>query len=336
MQPMTEASGHIGDDAALRALAARDGYLLVRNLLPRDTVLAVAEQLGAIMADAGWIESDVPLAHAHANLDKRCVERQRAFMDVFYRQLSLRALHALKAHTQLLDTAEAFLGEPAWCVPHCVMRMAFPQMDAYATPPHQDFVHFEGSRNNWAAWIPFTPINADTGGLAVAAGSHQNGPYDMRPCLGAGQMEIDAELTRLDWRWSPMQPGDVLFHNCLTVHKGLPNNSDSMRVSVDARYQPVAAPVGEKYLGVSHQMKSWEDLYQGWDDDAYKYYWHELDVDIEAFTFHWYDRRDRRAIEMGQAGDPNAAVALENITLKHRDAHMREAAAAALVNLQGT
>ena len=66
MQPMTEASGHIGDDAALRALAARDGYVLVRNLLPRDTVLAVAEQLGAIMADAGWIESDVPLAHAHA------------------------------------------------------------------------------------------------------------------------------------------------------------------------------------------------------------------------------------------------------------------------------
>ena len=106
MQPMTEASGHIGDDAALRALAARDGYLLVRNLLPRDTVLAVAEQLGAIMADAGWIESDVPLAHAHANLDKRCVEPQPAFMDVFYRQLSLRALHALKAHTQLLDTAE--------------------------------------------------------------------------------------------------------------------------------------------------------------------------------------------------------------------------------------
>ena len=110
MQPMTEASGHIGDDAALRALAARDGYLLVRNLLPRDTVLAVAEQLGAIMADAGWIESDLPLAHAHANLDKRCVEPQPAFMDVFYRQLSLRALHALKAHTQLLDTAEAFLG----------------------------------------------------------------------------------------------------------------------------------------------------------------------------------------------------------------------------------
>ena len=94
MQAMTEASGHIGGDAALRTLAARDGYLLVRNLLPRDTVLAVAEQLGATMAAAGWIESDVPLAPAHANLVKRCVEPQPAFTDVFYRQLSLRALHA--------------------------------------------------------------------------------------------------------------------------------------------------------------------------------------------------------------------------------------------------
>ena len=79
----------------------------------------------------------------------------------------------------------------------------------------------------------------------MAAGTH-NGPiYDMRPTLGAGQMIIDADIEGLDWRWSPMMPGDVLIHNCVTVHRGLPNRSRIMRVSVDARYQPLSAPGAE-------------------------------------------------------------------------------------------
>ena len=334
MRPFTDATHLLGDATALQRLAEHEGYLLIRDLLPRESVLKVGQQLAEIMAAADWIAADTPLAEAAANLHKRCVEPQPAFMDVFYQQLSLRGLHALKADCRLLTTVERFLGQASWCVPHCVMRMAFPQMDAYATPPHQDFVHFEGSRNNWAAWIPFTPIRADTGGLTVAAGSHLAGPYDMRPCLGAGQMEINANLDELDWRWSPMNPGDVLFHNCLTVHKGLANKASTMRVSVDARYQPLSEPVSEKYLGVSHQLRSWDDLYKGWNDDAHKYYWQSLELDVQPFTFHWYDRRDRLAIAMGQQGDANAAVALENITLKHREPAMRASAADALAHLR--
>lgn len=147
-------------------------------------------------------------------------------------------------------------------------------------------------------------------------------------------MIIDADIEGLDWRWSPMMPGDVLIHNCVTVHRGLPNRSRIMRVSVDARYQPLSAPVAEKCLGVSHQMRSWADLYRGWDDDEYKYYWKDLNLKVEPFTFRWYDRRDQRAIEMGEAGDREAAVALENIELKHRDSAMRERAARALRKLR--
>ena len=39
-------------------------------------------------------------------------------------------------------------------------------------------------------------------------------------------------------------------------------------------------------------------------------------------------------VEMGEAGDGEAAVALENITLKHRDPGRRARAAAALENLR--
>ena len=334
MQPLVDSSKLMNDPLALRERSQRDGYLFLKGVLAKDLVLAIAAELAEIMAAEAWIEPNQPLAQAKANLEKFCVEPQPAFMQVFYQQLSLKSMHALRMHNNILAIFAALFDETPFPLPHFVMRMAFPDRPDYATPAHQDFVHFEGSRKNWALWLPFTPIDTTTGGLAVAAGSHLHGPYDMRPALGAGQMVIDADLDSMDWRWSPMQPGDILLHNCLTVHKGLPNNSTVMRVSVDFRYQPLSEPVGEKGLGVAHQMKTWEELYQGWDGDEYKYYWHDLNLQVEPFTYYWYDRRDQRAIEMGEAGDQEALVALQNIMLKHRDAAMRKRAQQALSQLQ--
>ena len=335
MEALIDSTDIQHDGARLRARAARDGYLLIRGLLPRSALERIARELAHPMADAGWIPAGAPLATAAADTSRFCVEPQPAFMEVFYAQLALRALHALKHHEALLSVFHRLFDEPVFSPPHFVMRLAFPGRADYATPAHQDYSHFEGSFRNWAAWIPFTDVDAARGGLAVAAGSHEDGVRDMRPALGAGQMVIDMDLDTLDWRWSPMRLGDVLIHNCQTIHKGLPNRSGAMRVSMDCRYQPLADPIGEKYLGVSHQMRNWDDLYAGWaDDDPLKYYWRDLDLDVRPFTFHWYDRRDTRAIEMGEAGDPEALVALENISLKHRDPGMRSKAEAALTRLR--
>lgn len=335
MKPLFDSTDIQNDADQLRARTDADGYILIRDLLPRDLIGDIAAELAAPMADAGWIKKGEPLATAKADVAKFCVEPQPPFMEVFYKQLSLRSLHALKHHETLITVFERMFGEAVFAPPHFVTRLAFPYKDEFATPAHQDYSHFEGSRRNWAAWIPFTDIDQARGGLAIAAGTHKGGVLDMRPALGAGQMVIDADLDGLDWRWSPMRAGDVLIHNCQTVHKGLPNNSGAMRVSMDCRYQPLSEPVGEKYLGVSHQMRSWDDLYANWEDnDPLKYYWRDLDLTAEPFAYHWYDRRDERAIQMGEAGDGEALVALENISLKHRDPDIRSRAEAALNTLR--
>lgn len=335
MQSLTDSTDIAHDADQLRARADADGYVLVRDLLPRDELLAIAAELAAPMAEAGWIPPGEPLETAKADLSKFCVEPQPPFMEVFYKQLSLRSLHALKHHEALIALFARMFDEEVFSPPHFVTRLAFPYKDDFATPAHQDYTHFEGSRRNWAAWIPFTDIDQERGGLAIAAGTHKGGVLDMRPALGAGQMVIDADLDKLDWRWSPMRVGDVLIHNCQTVHKGLPNTSGAMRVSIDCRYQPRSEPIGEKYLGVSHQMRSWDDIYRDWDaDDPLKYYWRNQDLTVEPFAFQWYDRRDEKAIEMGEAGDAEALVALENISLKHRDPDFRARAEAALATLR--
>ena len=333
-RPFTDSTALRGDADALRERAWQDGYLLIRGLLPKSDVEAVAADLARPMAAAGWIPARVPLGEAVTDLSKFCVEPQPAFMEVFYQQLSMKSLYALNQHPALIGIFRDLFGEEPFCAPHCVTRMAFPGKAEYATPAHQDYVHFEGSTNNWAAWIPFTPTGNGGGGLTVAAGSHKGGPHDMRPALGAGQMVIDADLDALDWRWSPMEPGDVLIHNCLNIHRGLPNTSKAMRVSVDARYQPLSEPLSEKFIVPSHQMKSWDDLYAGWEGDDLKYYWRDLPLTVVPFEYKWYDRRDELAIAMGEAGDPEALVALQNVSYKHRDPAMRARAEAALATLQ--
>jgi len=335
MQPLVDSTDLLDKPDALRVNAARDGYLLIRGLLPEEDVAEAGIHMAGVMAEAGWIAPGEPLETAVANLDKFCVEPQTRFMQVFYRQLGLRSMHALRLHPNLVGFFDMLFDEECLPVPHFVTRLAFPEHADYATPAHQDYVHFEGSLNNWAAWVPFTTVDEARGGIAIASGSHKDGPYEMRPALGAGQMVIDTNLDQLDWRWSEMAPGDVLIHNCLTVHKGLPNSTNAMRVSVDYRYQPLADPISEKHIGVSHQMRTWEELYAGWDDrnDPLKFYWEQFDLKVEPFTYTWYDRRDELAIEMGEKGDPEALVALENITLKHRDESMRERAQVALDKL---
>ncbi len=334
MKPLHDSTADRNNPEQLRESAARDGYLLLRNLLPAADVIEIGQELAHTMAESGWITPDEPLETATADISKFCVEPQPAFMEVFHKQLSLKSMHALRSHPAIIELFDELFEEPTFAVPHFVTRLAFPQHEDYATPAHQDHVHFEGSKRNWAAWIPFTTVDEQRGGLAIAAGSHHDGAYDMRPALGAGQMIIDADLSEMDWRWSPMGPGDVLIHNCLTVHRGLPNSTTSMRVSVDYRYQPLSEPVGAKFLGVSHQMKTWDELYEGWDGNEFKHYWADLDLDIEPFEYRWYDRRDELAIAMGERADPEALLALENITLKHRDESVRERAKAALQILQ--
>lgn len=335
MRALTDSTKFLGNSDQLHASADADGYILIRNLLPRSLVEKVAAEMAVPMAEAGWIPRGEPLETARADLSKFCVEPQPPFMKVFYKQLSLRSLHALKHHENLIAVFQDMFGEEVFSPPHFVTRLAFPYRDAFATPAHQDYTHFEGSRRNWAAWIPFTDVDHERGGLAVAAGTHKGGVLDMRPALGAGQMVIDSDLDQLDWRWSPMQTGDVLIHNCQTIHKGLPNNSGAMRVSMDCRYQPLSDPIGEKYLGVSHQMRTWDQLYGDWEaDDPLKYYWRDHDLTVEPFSYQWYDRRDERAIQMGEAGDIEALVALENISLKHRDPNVRSRAEVALGKLR--
>ncbi len=334
MKPFQDSHALIGDAEALRAQAARDGYLFLPGLLPRDDVLAARRALLPDLARLGWIAQESPDDdRAIANLDNFTLDTDPVVSELVCRHGVLPAVQRLQHHPALTGVAEKLFAEPVLPLPRIIFRYLFPQKNEHATPQHQDFPHVQGTTRTFTAWVPLGDCPAALGGLQIAAGSQKGGVLPLHPALGAGGMEVPGDFEEV-WCGGEMRAGDVLMFNALTVHRGAANTSDRMRLSVDMRYQPLSEPVTEDWLHPHRRHLDWETLYADVDDDTYKYYWRDMDLKVAPFDKRYYDARDAMAFEMAEAGDIRAEATLHRIANNYPDTAMRARARAALAHLE--
>lgn len=170
-------------------------------------------------------------------------------------------------------------------------------------------------------------VSAVAGGVEAA-----EGVYDFHIGTGAGGIEITDPL---DGRWAsgPFQAGDVLLFHSMTVHKGVPNMSDKLRMSMDVRYQRVSDPFNPDNANPDAQPLAWESIYAGWKSDAFQYYWQRLPLVLRPFDRQWFDRRDAMAFELGENHDPAARSVLQRIVARDADPAKRARAQALLASL---
>lgn len=315
MQAFIESSGLVGDGAALAERMRRDGYLFLPGLLPRSDVATVQRQIGEIARDAGWLRRDRPVEDAIADVSGFCVDPDPIYLNTLRRINCLEDYHALKHHPGLIDVLERMLGGAILPHPRVLMRNIFPQHEEYTTKAHQDFPNVQGTTEAYTAWMPLIDCPINVGPLQIAAGSHTNGVYDFDIAGGAGGIEIRDPL---EGRWvsGGFAVGDVLLFHSMTVHKGLPNRSDKLRMSMDVRYQLVSEPFNIDNANPDGQPLSWQQVYADWRSDALKYYWQRLPLSLKPFDRQWFDRRDALAFERGQAGDPCARSVLQRIVAR--------------------
>ena len=333
MRPLRDSTDALERPEELAARMREDGYLYVRGLLPKAHVLDVRRQMLEILAANRMVRADRPLGEAVPDFDHFAVEPQPAFMKVLYAEYALEDLTALQHLPEMRRVADAICGEATIPLPQFVCRNIFPQAEAYTTPPHQDFVHIQGTTRNCAAWVPIGDCEPELGGLLVAAGSHRDGLLPFRPSLGAGGLEVTGDFAGR-WHGGAFRAGDVLVHNCLTVHRALPNRSgDRMRLSVDFRFQPVSEPICAQNVEPLRNMATWDELYRDWPDDDLKYYWRRHDLRLVPFDWSHYRRRDEMAFAMAEAGDVRARSALQRVAANDPEPARRERAAAALAGL---
>ncbi len=322
IQSFVNSSDLLADGAALAARMRRDGYLFLPGLLPREDVAALQRQIGAIARDAGWLRRDHAVEDAIADMSGFCVDPDPTYLTTLRRINRLEDYHALKHHPVLIGLFERMLGGAILPHPRVLMRNIFPEREEYTTKAHQDYPNVQGTTEVYTAWMPLIDCPMNVGPLQIAAGSHTAGVYDFDIAGGAGGIEIKDPL---EGRWvsGDFVAGDVLLFHSMTVHKGVPNRSERLRMSMDVRYQLVSETFNIDNANPDGQPLSWDEVYQDWRSNALKFYWRRLKLTLKAFDPVWFDKRDALGFALGETGDPRARSVLQRIAARDADADKR-------------
>ena len=227
----------------LQASYERDGYLFFRGVLDRAEVERVAGELLEAMRDEDLVEPSAdrrqPARWSGRPLD---AIDDRPFYEVPY-------------YPKLLDTetTQRFLlhvfGEPVFTFRSLTVRYALPADARHISLPHQDHFFIRHTAAFRTLWVPLLPIEPAGGALAVACGSHRAGlrrheETDVLSYVLKGRRQRGLPLNEVPqpWHTTTYRPGDALLFHSHTLHWALPNESQSVRLSVDVRCQPASEP----------------------------------------------------------------------------------------------
>ena len=266
---------------SLRARMAQDGYLFVPGLVNRDAIRRARHDILAICAGAGWLAPGTKPDDGIAAPGVRHIAPQPGFMEVYTEVQRLESFHALAHDPGIVGVVRLIVEDEVLIHPRNIARIIFPEITAYTTPAHQDFIHIKGTPETYTCWFPLGDCPPELGGLAIMRGSHQQGIYQHDPALGAGGRGIDTAPLGHGWVASPLKEGDALFFHSRAVHRGLDNvTPNRLRLSCDFRYQAVSQPVHPSSLAPHHGQLTWEDIYAGWQSKEHQYYWRAQPLNV--------------------------------------------------------
>ena len=333
MEKFLDSTSIRDDGPALAERLDRDGYLFIRQLLPRDAVMQVRTRLLKKAAEGGWLDDNSLIESGIANQDAACKDPEEQYMKVFRSLWRDEELHRLRTHPAVLKFFEGIFGEPALAHPSLVQRNIFPQREDFdfTTQPHQDKVHIGGD-TNYAMWVPIGDCPMEKGSLAIATGSHRFGVLDTKVGTGAGGMDISVPIPG-QWATDSFNAGDALIFSDETVHQALPNHTNELRQSFDARYQPASHAIADNQLTPYDGTGSWEEIYSKWESMDQQYYWRDFDLEIVPLDRSYYEIRDNMAFQMAENGDIEARDALLRIVQRDKNPGKIEKAQKLLVEL---
>jgi len=283
--PMRSSNDLLADADGLRARMEEDSYLYFEQVIDPDRVAALREDILDVLLDAGWIAGAHYKQHA-VTLVTPLRENDEAFQEVYQAVQRLERFHSLAHEEHLAEIMRQVVGPTAFAHPLKIARLSFPSNFEVSTPPHQDYPNNQGTVALTASWVPVGDVPRSMGGLAVLRGSHRYGvlPLDHHPGAGNRQAIIPpAMLEELRWVTTDYAAGDVLLFPSTTVHASMNNATDSLRLSVDFRYQDEGEPLTPLVLEPHFQLSSWDDIYQGWSSTEHQYYWRDLDYEVVPF-----------------------------------------------------
>jgi ectoine hydroxylase-related dioxygenase (phytanoyl-CoA dioxygenase family) len=304
--PIQPSNHLLHDPAALRAHFQEEGYLYLKDLLPRQRVQDTLDEIFSVCRSQGWFSGDSTSVQSARPQVPPAVEGEAEFFEVYDRVQRLESFHALAHQPEILAVMRALLDESAFPHPLSICRLMFPHNTETTTPPHQDYPNNQGTTELYACWVPLSDCPVELGGLAFMPGSHKHGLLPLEFSLGAGnrQAVLPESLKDKPWVTGDYQQGDVLIFHSLMLHRSLDNLTDHMRLSVDYRYQSAHQPLTEECLHPHFKRLSWDEIYQGWQSQELQYYWQRLPLSFASWSTEYHDIPEehlREAVKLARA-----------------------------------
>jgi ectoine hydroxylase-related dioxygenase (phytanoyl-CoA dioxygenase family) len=256
----------------------RHGYVLVRGLLPPGDLGPLLRQITHLLADAGWLLSGRDPVQRIANASAACADGDPLYKGVYEKVFQLHSFHRLPHHTILQETMRLLVGPDLFIHPKSAARLIFPHFERGTIRAHQDHTAVGGDEQSFTAWMPLHDCPVEQGSLRIKSGSHR---FGLQPTAGkTGYITSGAERGD-DWVGGDIHCGDLLLFHSLTVHEALPNVSNSLRISLDCRFQNYRRPVNPGALVFTGSSgRSWKSVYRDWVSDDLKYYWTKLPLEL--------------------------------------------------------
>jgi Phytanoyl-CoA dioxygenase (PhyH) len=259
----------VGDVAELHRRIAADGYLFLPGYLDRDEVLAarrdvltrlVAMDVLSTGPDLDAVTPGPGLSGAPLSDVARDSEQ----------------LMRLLYNGRMIELYERLFDQTVRHFDFTWLRAVAP---GTGTAPHSDSVFMNrGTPNLLTAWVPLGDIDRQLGGVAILEQSHLRedvkrdyGSRDVDTyCSNRDTAGVEAVQEQMVWngwisddpvqlrtqlglRWltTDYRAGDLLTFPMHTLHLGLDNASDRVRLSSDSRYQPATEPVDDRWVGAN-------------------------------------------------------------------------------------
>jgi len=256
--PLVEATSCLSEPELLRRSFADNGYVLLRDVLPQDDVLAARREVFARLA-----EMDEILAPVEAGIATGTSRRRERSPDLgaFWKSVSEgAALRHVTHGPRLRELTGLLFDAPAR--PHDYLFLR-PAPAGNATNLHYDYPFFAGGASQIVTcWLPLGEIPICDGPLVVVEHSQcfDDLIAPMRAARLTGDPRAFAAAQDIAYQASTtdtlafarsrqtrlltthFQPGDAMIFGGFTMHGSLDNHSPlgRVRLSVDVRYQPAA------------------------------------------------------------------------------------------------
>lgn len=241
------------DREALWHRIRSQGYLLLRNQIPREAVLKFRSYYFKSLAQTGLIRDGTEPTDGIAG--------DGPVDDALFRDILFNGIVPSKEYYDLCSAAEIrgwfewFLKGDIHLHKRKILRHIKPREAGIgtATQAHYDLVYLrEGTDRVLSMWIPLGDCPESMGGLTYLEGTHQAVMAEEREGrLKRPASSITADLPKLaneyDARWltTDYRIGDVVVHSAHMIHAALDNVDEHgrMRLSTDIRYQRVSDPI---------------------------------------------------------------------------------------------